>query len=503
MSGSSSPRTIGWIAFGLVVVLGCPSSPVTPESEPPTAAPVAGDSIVALDLLSHPDVTELVDLEVLSRDAAPGGRRLVIACSSSVGVNLVDAGDPAELQLQANVTTQVLRCDHAAYDPSSERLALSSHSTVSVSAPVLAVLDVSDPQAPVSLDMRPIAFQPEGLEFLADGTLVVAAHGDGLVLMDLSAVSGQPIERARIDGMDNASKVRVLDADHLAVADGASGLRIVSLSAAAVVATLPLPGAARDLDVRGDRMAVALGAGGVAWIDVSDPTAPALLDLRETPGSVTAVAVQDGRVAISDWWDLRVFDTSGDVLTRIGREPLPFGVRPPPVLVGLRSRSLGLATDGDLLFSANWTELASFEVRPGLLAPDLVLDPPTARLPRSDEPSVLLRLENVGSATALIDEVRVDANGWTAQADAGALEPGGNLAVLVSAAPDGPRSAVINVVSDDPDEPVLSALVFAAGQGVTVGDPAPSLEWLDLDGLPLALADLGPGPVLLSYFATF
>ena len=83
------------------------------------------------------------------------------------------------------------------------------------------------------------------------------------------------------------------------VATGAAGLAIIDvsqISKPAVLAQLALPGIATGIAVDSTRSiaAVADGAAGLALVDVSAPAAPKLAQLVALPGSATAVALQDG-----------------------------------------------------------------------------------------------------------------------------------------------------------------------------------------------------------------
>ncbi len=131
-------------------------------------------------------------------------------------------------------------------------------------------------QTPQQIPMPGVA--TEGLAARA-GVLWVAAHQKGLLARSLTAPWAEllvEITPALVDVWD----VAPLGADHLAVADGANGLKVVAMSgptAGVVVASLPLAGRAAFLHVgQGPLLVSALG-GGLHAVDVANPAAPTLI----------------------------------------------------------------------------------------------------------------------------------------------------------------------------------------------------------------------------------
>ena len=125
----------------------------------------------------------------------------------------------------------------------------------------------------------------------------------------------------------------------------------------------------------------------------------------------------DGRwLWVSDWRDVRLFDVSGDSLRFVAREPLPFENVPLPVDDNLPNHSMGIAAAGDIALSSGWTEASSFQLVPGVAAPDLVASPQLLTMPRTgagESRSASLRLGNDGLKPLRISGVSAEGQGFS------------------------------------------------------------------------------------------
>lgn len=454
---------------------------------------VADDPIWLLDRYDGPSFSELLEVEVMGEHVA--------FCSGVLGLNVYDASNPSRLRLASRVTPSLAnarypRCQRLAVDVERSWIAVAAHSDEIQPVPWLALVDASDPDDAREVAVTLPGVEVEGLAFAGE-RLYVAAHEDGVVVYDVGPDS--IVEAERFSGLTNAWTVVPL-AEHLVVADGQGGVAVLELSDGTEVARIELPGPAKDLALDGDRLYVALGVGGVAAIDVTEPQSPSLIEVAETPGSAVAVATGAGALYVADWNDLRVFDATGPNLEVVGKEPL--------ALSGTtESRSLGIAARGEFIFSSNWTELVAYEYRPGVFAGDLGVGPRPLDLPSADagETTVaVLRLTNEGNAPLALDAIDASRN-LEVQEIPDALEPGEEAWLEVSWQSDGqPWSGSLTVRSDDPDQDALRVDVRANTRGLAVGDSLPD-DWVfsTLTGAQFDLAAQRSGLQLLAYFSTF
>jgi hypothetical protein len=88
--------------------------------------------------------------------------------------------------------------------------------------------------------------------------------------------------------------------NHLFVATGSAGLRIVNLSSRTIVGSYPAKASSVDVIVGGNLAYLAENTAGVQIVDVSVPAAPAAAGWVDTPGNATDIAVANGYVFVAD-----------------------------------------------------------------------------------------------------------------------------------------------------------------------------------------------------------
>jgi len=190
--------------------------------------------------------------------------------------------------------------------------------------PVLWVLDVSDPDAPVVASQTPLdpALYLEDIALDASGTTAYLAAGSaGVLSVDLADPS-QPVVR---EGIDTSGYAFDLDFEGgtLYVADGRGGLISIAVagSAMSVVGTVGSSGSLSAVSVR-DAFAYGLNQGRLEVLDVAQPSAMRLvattslngfgmkLDLE---GDALSALVTTGSEEV-----LRVFDVSSPASPHLG-----------------------------------------------------------------------------------------------------------------------------------------------------------------------------------------
>ncbi len=459
------------------------------------------DPIELLDRYDGPSFSELGELKVHGEQ--------VWFCTGVIGLNTYTATDPRNLVKADSLafsagSASYPRCDHLAIDPETSTAYVTSLATTIQPQSFLAVVDGSDPTNLVELAAITLDDEVEGLAIAGD-LLLVAAHDGGLTVWRRGV--GADIERiGRTAGDVNAWDVTPGPGDLAYVADPGGALHTVDLTdptSPVLVHRLDLPGAPKDFapDLARDRLFVAAGSGGVLVIDVSDPRAPVLRDVGDTPGSVVAVAYSPDEdvVAAADWSSVRVFEADG--MVHVGHEPLPSGA-------GNHSRTLGVAIDGDVVYSGNWTELVSYRVDASRTAPDAEVSPSIVLLPDTaggERAQDFVRVVNRGTETLEIRGVDVGSSALSFDLEAGPLRAGDDVQGRLEFAPSSGAalSSWIDLLTDDPDQPRQCVPVRANQTGTSVGDLVDDASFLTLENETFRLSDLRGAPVLLAYFATF
>ena len=163
------------------------------------------------------------------------------------------------------------------------------------------VLDIADPA-----DVRTLgaADTPgDALAVAADGGLAyVADWGTGVRVIDVSDPA-KAREVGSVDTPGEAADVAPASDGLLLVADRSGGLRIVDVSdagAAKELSAVDIAGSAERLAVAGDRVYVAAGDGGLAVVDIGDPTSPDVLEPLVDVTVAVDVAATSGHVFVAD-----------------------------------------------------------------------------------------------------------------------------------------------------------------------------------------------------------
>jgi hypothetical protein len=157
------------------------------------------------------------------------------------------------------------------------------------------VYDLGDPTSPAPIARAETADYAGAVALLPDRILVADMKG-GLRLFEAKGLStpvdrpaapatempaGRPLPATSpgvaLHQTNGQARAVAIAADHALVAAGMGGLEVWALSPPGRVATLDLPGVAFDVQVQGNAAYVALGSGGVAVLDTSNPTRPGII----------------------------------------------------------------------------------------------------------------------------------------------------------------------------------------------------------------------------------
>lgn len=458
----------------------------------------AGDGLVHL---AQGRGSEVVDVETDGEFAYLCG---------GFGMTVNDVRNPARPQLVGDVEGRCQRMAMGPPHPDGGRVVYVAHHGDSwVRLPFLATWHRATDGA-----LAPLG-RMESAEILFEGMvwhrghLYSATHGGGLRRYR-TGERGLPAFVDVVGGFDNAWKIAALG-DHLYVADGPGGLKVVVLpdpdaaadpvAAPAIVAAHPTRGFAKDVAVGGGRVFVAMGGAGVDVFDIVEPGRLEPAGHIESVGSAEAVSVGDSVLAVAEWRHVATYDPVS--LRLVATED----VRAFPDF----DEHTAVASHGDLLFVGEWEGLHVLEHLPGRIAPDIYIAEDLLEFPADRRTARALIIRNRGLLPLEIEEVSVaDPEHFSVDVHQLTIEPGGADVLEVTFDP-GLAEVVrlrsrLTLLTNDPDvvqDPLDLYLIAEETHRVDIGEPMPAeLAFVDPTGAE-DLDNLRGHVTVLAYFALF
>jgi LVIVD repeat/Protein of unknown function (DUF1573) len=458
-------------------------------------------------------------------------------CSYTFGV--IDASDPQDMSYLAeglrhmtpSGSPRVPGCLHLAWDDDDPDLVFTTHRGNIDFAVFLSGWDLqSAPDDPDSLDPVQLpALQEPGESYggldVENGLIYVALHGNGLGIYDYDATTGFT-RVGTATGLENAWSVAVRG-NTAFVADGLGGLATVDVTDPqnpAFVSRAVFGGNAEDLVIDGDTAYVAAGSAGLVLVDIADPASPAALGSADTPGSAVGVDYADGRAYVAAWNDVRIYDVADRTAPAfIGAVRLEIEIDyetcsgDPEVCVpddtrpDATARTLAVAAHDEYVFVGNWWVPYSYQLHPDRLAPYAVLPEdyslvdfgPTDAAATS---TVDFEIENHGTAPLTVFDSWTDNPAFTVTPRQALIEPGESavLTLEYTATTAEVETALLQLRTDDPQQPTREAHLVGNQTGLGPGQPLPDTVATLLDGSTWSSKEKQGGQVLLlAYFATF
>ncbi len=176
--------------------------------------------------------------------------------------------------------------------------------------PRLAILDLSDPAAPVVIGKTEYLGSSVSALAVSGSYAYLAVGGRGLIVVNVSDPTS-PYAVGAYDTPGSAADV-VLQGTLAYVADGSGGLRIIDVSIPGTpneIGTHDTPGKAYRVTMSEDYVYIADGSGGLRIVDVSDPASPHEAGFFDTPGDIRDVAVDGSYAYLTDLENgLRIVD---------------------------------------------------------------------------------------------------------------------------------------------------------------------------------------------------
>jgi hypothetical protein len=425
----------------------------------------------------------------------------VYVCSSTRGLIVVDRA-AAGLPIVYQEGGSAQHCQNVVVDGD---VALTANRGDQLApTPVVEAWNVADPANPTKLGELSDGDSYEGLAVVQPGAYyAVALHGDGVAILALPGSS--PSRVATVGGLTNAWGLAA-SGTHLYVADDTGGVAIIDVSdptAPSKVGSVALPGSATHLELGDGELYVSAGGAGVHVLSLADPASPSLQASFDTPGTALASAYADGHLFVADWNDVRILRVTDPAA------PALIGTETPEVSGGF-ARVLTLDAAAGKAYIGEWTALYDYDFFPDRVAADIwpasysIVFAETAPGGAS---AYSLVLENEGPLPLGITSLSTSPPFEVALEPTSPIPPAGNDFVEIHFKPVGPQpaSGSLTITTDDPDESPLAITLTGNAQGISVGDDVLGQGWVwqQFGGGSVAVSSFAGKPVLLSYFATF
>lgn len=335
----------------------------------------------------------------------------------------------------------------------------------------------------------------EGID-TANGHIYVGLGVGGFAVYNFDPAGGIFTRVGALGGLHHVLGLRVAG-NTVFAADGLGGVVAIDVStpsAPALIGTLELEGAqARDVrvDVRGDRttLYVAGSAGGLIVVDATNPANMSVIGRASMPASAQRLDYTSDRVYVAAWNDIRVFDVADPArpqligLARMTRQlPGTTGEnedgRPE-----VTSRTLGIAAssiDPDIVFAGNWHVPYAFRIHADRKAPNIYLPEDVnlidfGPITAGASANIRLTIRNEGTAPLTLTNVWSSSPQFTVEPRQARIEPQStfDLTLGYTSAAGTKENAIIHFLSDDPAQPLRKAYVVGNQGGLGVGVPLP------------------------------
>ncbi len=464
---------------------------------------MAGDALILKSFSSS--VVETVGMATLGD--------LLVTCGG-FGMDIFNAGNDTMTHIGG--VAGVPRCQNVVLGPMTadgDVLAfVNNHGDAYVPTPALYVVPINPTtfalKAPVST--LALGVSVEGLHWDDNtGTLLVAAHGDGVrrYALDDETLKLTVIE-THPDAAENAWRLTRFN-DTIVIADGQFGVKLRHASDLSYLADIDTAGFAKDVVVVNGFAYVVVSSLGLEVWDINDPLNPTLAHSIFTHGStldVTAFAGGD-YIAVANWQDVTIIDTKaappGTVAIDRG------GV------TNAEPRVLAVTGSGSRLFYGDWLGLGEFTFNPIFTGPEFTLDRTVVQVPNVaplDTVVTTLGVTNRGALPLEITNVASsNATVWSVTPTSATIPPGMAQAFELTFAPISTSATfdTLSFATNDPDEPVVAATLWgnpSTTGKLGVGDAlTDAFDFLDVDNPPgmQSIGNLDGHVVVLAYFATF
>ncbi len=452
--------------------------------------PGPGDRVIHLARAPGPSFIEFTEVRWTGDQ--------VLACSPLLGLLHYDARDASDPSGETPVPVPGFHEDYPRCQRISvqgDRALVAAKADQVQTSPVVALLDISDPGAPRVVDALTLSDQIDGIAWFG-GRPVVAAHEAGV--LRLSADGGELKTGDRARDLGNVRAVaRVGGLLAAGTLDGTVHFLDTDLKS---VDSVGVDGGVQALAALPDgRVAVAMGSAGIALVAPPvDGDAARVTGTTQTRGTAVRLGVLgDGSLAVANWQDVRVFDTSGDAPVLAAVEDMTVSQD--------RPRTLALDAFDDRIVVGEWSGLHFFHHDPSRIAAEIHTDERRVQLagPSSGR-TARIEVDNEGQLPLTVGTIDAPVN-WNVRGGDVTLQPGESATVEVEYVGEAPMDRhTLEIPSDDPDEPTTRVELAFGSTGLAPGERAPDLVALGINtGETHDLLDSQGRVVVVSYFGTF
>ena len=217
-----------------------------------------------------------------------------------------------------------------------------------------AIVDFSDPSNPNhvgSLSFTGFEINNPSLEGsdIYGGLLAVACHENGVGIWDISTPQNPDLNF--IYECENALTVAFIDSNNIAIGNSEFGVILTEINClvdSCDGTSFMTSGAVKDIAIQDSLLFIAEGSAGVSVYDISDMNNPIFLDSYDTPGLANKIALFDNnKVAVADWLDVNIIEWTGQEFQLVGYK-------------STGKRTMAISARDNVIFSAEWQHLQTF-----------------------------------------------------------------------------------------------------------------------------------------------
>ena len=420
----------------------------------------------------NPPARELMDVEIVGD--------IMIIPGNLDGYDFYDISDPAHPIHLSNIEVPMgNRAQPGLWVSATDSVAYFSSRTRATGS---AILDFSDPSNPTHVGSLSFTGSGvnnpslEGSDIFGD-MLAVACHEDGVIMWDISDPLDPDLNY--VWPCENAWTVSFIDSNSWAIGNGEFGVILEEISCvldSCDGSSFTTNGAVKDLIVQDDILFIAEGSAGVSAYDISDINDPVFLDSYDTPGLANKIALFDSnKVAVADWLDVKILEWTGEEFLLVGYKA-----------TGKRTMSIG-ARDS-VIFSAEWQHLQTFsfgEIEDADMdISSWDISYPALEVGESDTFELLIENNGqfpLGITLPFFSHADFSDSNFPEYLDSGDSATG----QIIYTRSNQNASGMMQITSNDPDEPQIQIQLIGNYEGGIVGIEAPDFT------LPIAANGTG------------
>lgn len=350
-----------------------------------------------------------------------------------------------------------------------------------------AIVDFSDSNNPNYIGSLPFSEANienpsfEGLDIF-ENLLAVAAHEDGVLFYDIS----NPLEPNFIfqRPCQNAWTVAFIDSNNYVIGNSEHGIILEQFNCQSDTcdsSSFLTEGTVKDIIIKDSLLYIAEGSHGISIYNISNLNQPIFLDRYNTPGLSNKIALFDSnKIAVSDWLDVKILEWTGDSLKLIGYK-------------NTGKRTMAIAAKDSIIYSAEWQHLQTFSYG-NIQDADIDINSwdisyPLLEIGQNDTFDLII--ENNGNSLLELSNPFINHEDFQIINFPQNIESNYDIITkIIYTKSNQNASGILQIFSNDNDEPELNITLIGNYEGGIVGLPAPNFT--------LPIAGNGSGDFILS-----